>query len=89
MERDLALLVPQELSYADIRQLVARTENKLIRKMRIFDVYQGEQVKTGFKSYAVRLEFENPKQTLEDKVVDKVIQRIISALDKELNVQIR
>jgi phenylalanyl-tRNA synthetase beta chain len=89
VERDLALQVPKQLQYSDIRSLIEKVDNKLIRRISIFDVYQGEQLKEGLKSYAIRLEFEDKNQTLEDKVVDKIISKVISRLENELQVTIR
>jgi phenylalanyl-tRNA synthetase beta chain len=89
VERDLAMIVPETLSYGDIRKLIEKTDNKILRKVSIFDVYKGKQVGEGLKSYAIRLEFEDKNQTLEDKMVDKVVQRIIYRLENELQVNIR
>jgi phenylalanyl-tRNA synthetase beta chain len=89
VERDLALQVPENLQYADIRNLIASTEKQLLKRISIFDVYEGKQLATGLKSYAIRLEFEDMEQTLEDKTIDQLMQKIIKRLDRELNVQIR
>ncbi len=89
VERDLALIVPEELTYASIRGLIEKAENKILKKISIFDVYKGNQVGEGFKSYAVRMEFEDKTQTLEDKTVDKIISKIVYRLENELGVKIR
>jgi phenylalanyl-tRNA synthetase beta chain len=89
VERDLALIVPESLSYSDIRVLIEKTDNKILKKVSIFDVYKGGQVSEGFKSYAIRMEFEDKAQTLEDKTVDKLVQKIIYRLENDLEVKIR
>lgn len=89
VERDLALQVPKDLQYGDIRSLIGKVDNRLIKRISIFDVYEGEQLKEGLKSYAIRLEFEDKNQTLEDKEVDRIVGKIISRLEHELNVTIR
>jgi len=89
VERDLAMVLPDSLSYSDIRKLIEKTDNKILKKVSIFDVYKGEQVGAGLKSYAIRMEFEDKAQTLEDKTVDKLVQRIMYRLENELQVKIR
>ncbi|RYD69944.1 MAG: hypothetical protein EOP53_26295, partial [Sphingobacteriales bacterium] len=89
VERDLSLVVPQQVNYGQIRETVNKLNSRLIKKFYIFDVYQGEQVKEGFKSYAIRLEFEDKSKTLEDKTIDKLMQSLSSSLETDLNVEIR
>ena len=89
VERDLALIVPEELQYAQIREMMSRTDSKILKEISIFDVYKGDQVDKGFKSYAIRMVFEDKTQTLEDKTVDKIIQKIVFRLENELKVNIR
>jgi len=89
VERDLALIVPEELQYAQIRDLIAKSDTKILKEISIFDVYKGDQLGKGFKSYAIRMAFEDKTQTLEDKTVDKVIQKIVFRLENELSVKIR
>lgn len=89
VNRDLALTVPKNLKYEEIKNRIKETGAALVTDISIFDVYQGEQVKQGFKSYAVRIQFEDPEKTLEDKRIDKIINRIVERLDKELGVEIR
>jgi phenylalanyl-tRNA synthetase beta chain len=89
VERDLAMSVPETLNYSDIRKLIEKTDNRILKKVSIFDVYKGEQVGEGLKSYAIRMEFEDKTQTLEDKTVDKVVQKIMYRLENELQVKIR
>jgi len=89
VERDLALVMPETLGYAEIRKLIEKTDNRILKKVSIFDVYKGEQVGAGNKSYAIRMEFEDKAQTLEDKTVDKVMQKIIYRLENELKATVR
>ncbi len=89
VERDISLTVPEQVSYSQIRELVNKLNYNILKKMYIFDVYQGEQVKEGYKSYAIRLAFEDPNKTLEDKVVDKMMSNITNKLESELQIEIR
>jgi phenylalanyl-tRNA synthetase beta chain len=89
VERDLSLTVPENVNYGQIRETVNKLDSRLIKKLYIFDVYQGNQVKEGFKSYAIRLEFEDAHKTLEDKVVDKIMNNLATRLETDLQVEIR
>jgi phenylalanyl-tRNA synthetase beta chain len=87
--RDMALLVPENISYGTIKEQIEQTERQNLKGITVFDVYKGAQVPEGFKSYAIRLEFENHSQTLEDKAVDKMMNRISGALSHKFNINIR
>ncbi|MGZ8508459.1 MAG: phenylalanine--tRNA ligase subunit beta, partial [Bacteroidia bacterium] len=89
VERDLSLTVPQNVNYGQIRETVNKLDSRLIKKLYIFDVYEGNQVKEGFKSYAIRLEFEDAQKTLEDKVVEKIMNNLATRLETDLHVEIR
>ena len=89
VDRDLALIVNTDIQYGQIRQVIENNGSKLLKKVFIFDVYEGEQLEKGTKSYAVRMEFEDEAQTMEDKTIDEIMGRVVKKLDKELNVRIR
>ena len=89
VDRDLSLSVPKELKYDAIKDLIKRSGSSLLQNIFIFDVYQGEQIRHGYKSYSIRLEFEDKTETLEDKKIDKVMKRILENLEKELDVRVR
>jgi phenylalanyl-tRNA synthetase beta chain len=87
--RDMALLVPEDMSYGTIKEQIEQTEKQNLKGITVFDVYKGKQVPEGFKSYAIRLEFENHNQTLEDKAVDKMMSRISGTLAHKFDIKIR
>jgi phenylalanyl-tRNA synthetase beta chain len=89
VERDLSLVVPNGLKYEQIREKIVSYGTSILNNITIFDVYEGEQVEKGYKSYSISLAFEDKKETLEDKKVEKIIQRILGALEKDLGVKIR
>ena len=66
-----------------------KTERKLITSINVFDVYEGDNLGKGKKSYSVRYVLEDPNQTLKDKVIDKVMNKLINVYEKELNAIIR
>ena len=89
VERDLSLVVPKELKYEQIRDNIRKSGSAILKKVSIFDVYQGEQLRHGAKSYSIRLEFEDKTETLEDKKIDKLMKRIMEGLENDLNVSVR
>jgi len=93
VERNLSLMLPSHLSYKEIKEAVKKEiggmNDVALANISIFDVYQGEQVKQGMKSYSVRLELESISKTMEDKVIDKLMQKVISSLGEKFKAEIR
>ncbi len=82
VERDLAILVPEELSNEAVEDIISHTGSAHLEKLYLFDLYQGKQVPEGFKSMAYNLSFRAEDRTLTDKEVDSWIKNIVSALEK-------
>jgi phenylalanyl-tRNA synthetase beta chain len=89
VRRDLALLVAKEVSFGDIKKLVEKTDKQLIQEVNLFDVYEGDKIEEGKKSYAISIILQDREKTLTDKVVDKIIHKAITSLQKELGAIIR
>jgi len=89
VRRDLALLVDSSTSYSEISEVVLQTERKLLKELFLFDVYQGEHLPEGKKSYAIGMLFQDANKTLNDKAVDKAVQRILHQLGERLGAQLR
>ncbi len=89
VKRDLALLIDKNIQFEDIEKLANQTEKQLLKSVNLFDIYEGDEIETGKKSYAVSFIFQNPEKTLTDKIVDKVMNRLISAFEKNFNAKIR
>jgi phenylalanyl-tRNA synthetase beta chain len=89
VRRDLALLLDNSITFAQIKDLAYKTERKLIKQINLFDVYQGEKLGVGKKSYAVSFILQDESKTLTDKQIDKTIQNLINIFEKELGAQIR
>ncbi|WP_297023927.1 phenylalanine--tRNA ligase subunit beta [uncultured Dialister sp.] len=81
--RDLSLLVPAKLTNDEVEAIIRKAGGKHLELLRLFDLYQGEQVKEGYKSMAYNLTFRAEDRTLTDKEVDGWIENIVKALDKE------
>ncbi|MFA6702908.1 MAG: phenylalanine--tRNA ligase subunit beta, partial [Dysgonamonadaceae bacterium] len=89
VSRDLALLVDKNISFAEIERVTFKTEKKLLKEMSLFDVYEGNKLPEGKKSYAVNFVLQDSEKTLTDKQIDAVMQKIFSNLEKELGAKLR
>lgn len=89
VRRDLSMLIQTQISYAQIQEIAFRTEKKLLKEMNLFDVYQGNKLEPGKKSYAVAFILEDDTQTLTDKQIDKTMDRLMAAFEKDAGAVIR
>jgi phenylalanyl-tRNA synthetase beta chain len=89
VRRDLALLVDKNVKFQDIESLAWQTERKLLQKINLFDIYEGDKLEAGKKSYAVSFEFQDETQTLSDQQVEKTMKRIIDVLGEKLGTTLR
>lgn len=89
VRRDLALLVDAKVTFQQIRQTALKAESKLIKSISLFDVYQGKNLEAGKKSYAVCFMLQDPNATLNDKVIEKCMSKVVAALQKELGAVLR
>jgi len=89
VRRDLALLLSNDLSYAEVKKCITAVAGPLLEKVMVFDVYQGSNLKKGYKSLAISLIFNNVSSTLKDEDVDPVIETIVSRLEQHLGAQLR
>lgn len=86
-ERDLAIVVDSDVPYERVAEIIEGFG--LVARASLFDVYSGEQVPSGMKSFAIRLVFQAPDRTLTDAEVNKVQQRILSRLESALGATLR
>lgn len=89
VRRDLALLLDREVTFGDIETIAFRTEKKLLKKVGLFDVYEGEKIDKGKKSYALSFVLCDEGKTLTDKEIDKCMDRLITAFGSSLNARVR
>ena len=89
VSRDLALLVDNSVEFSQIEDIAYKTERKLLKKVELFDVYEGNNLESGKKSYAVNFILQDENKTLSDKQIEKVMQTLIAQLKNELNAQLR
>ncbi|MBR2101966.1 MAG: phenylalanine--tRNA ligase subunit beta [Prevotella sp.] len=89
VSRDLALLIDKDVEFASIEQIAYQSERKLLKKVELFDVYEGKNLPQGKKSYAVNFILQDEQKTLNDKQIDAIMQKIIGNLKKQLNAELR
>jgi len=89
LKRDLALLLPENLRWEELSEVLKENGGKWLESAELFDVYSGDGIARGTKSYAVRLMFRSNDATLTDRQVDRRITRILKALKETLNVNLR
>ena len=89
VSRDLALLVDNSVEFAQIEQIARQTEKKLLKRVELFDVYEGDKLPDGKKSYAVNFILQDTEKTMNDKQIDAIMQKLIANLKKQLNAELR
>ena len=89
VRRDLALLLDKPVQFNQLRDLAFRSERKLLQSVDLFDVYEGKGVPEGKKSYAVSYILRDDEKTLNDKQIEKIMQKLVSTYERELGAQLR
>lgn len=89
VKRDLALLIDKHVTFEQIENIAYETERRLLKKVMLFDVYEGKNIDPDKKSYAVNFTLQDSEKTLEDKRIDAVMSRLIKAFEDKLGARIR
>ena len=89
VSRDLALLIDKNIEFAQIEQIARQSEKKLLKKVELFDVYEGKNLPEGKKSYAVNFILQDTEKTMGDKQIEAVMNKIISNLKNQLGAELR
>jgi phenylalanyl-tRNA synthetase beta chain len=89
VRRDLSLVIDRSVSYQDIEQLSKRTEKKLLKRMNVFSIYEGDKIDEGKKAYAIAFYLQDQEKTLNDKQIDKTMTKLMSQFENELKAIIR
>jgi phenylalanyl-tRNA synthetase beta chain len=89
VRRDLSMLVDTAVTFDDLKTIAFKTEKKLLKNVQVFDVYKGDKLPEGKKSYALNFTLQDEEQTLTDKQIDAVMQKIISNLAQTAKAEIR
>ena len=89
VRRDFALLLNSDVSFDSLKSLALSTEKKILKKVALFDVYEGDKLPEGQKSYGVSIYFQAHKKTLTDQYVDQVLGKLQKQFDKAFGAKLR
>lgn len=89
VSRDLALLIDKQTEFSQIEKTALQTEKKLLKRVELFDVYEGKNLPEGKKSYAVNFILQDEQKTLNDKQIDGIMQKLIKNLTEKLGAELR
>ncbi|MDE5997910.1 MAG: phenylalanine--tRNA ligase subunit beta [Muribaculaceae bacterium] len=89
VRRDLALLLDTSIAFDAVEACARKAGGKLLRDVRLFDVYEGKNLPEGKKSYAVAFTIQDPENTLKDKQIDGVMDKVIKSLQQQLGASLR
>ena len=89
VKRDLALLVDRDVTFATLRSVALATERKLLKNVSLFDVYEGDKLPEGKKSYALSFILEDKTRTLDDKTIERVMANLTRQFEQQCGAQVR
>lgn len=89
VRRDLALLVDQNVTYESIYNIARQTEKSLLKDINLFDVYEGQNLPEGKKSYALSFTIQDNSKTLTDVQIDKIMSKLQKNFETELGASLR
>jgi phenylalanyl-tRNA synthetase beta chain len=89
VRRDLALLLDKKITYKELEELAFNAERKLLKSVNLFDIYEGDKLEAGKKSYAVSFMLQDEDATLNDKQIDNVMQKLIKTYSEKLGASLR
>ena len=89
VRRDLSLVIDQEITFDQIKQLATKAGGKLLKRINVFDMYKGDKLEEGKKAYALSFYLQDNQQTLTDKVIDKTMGKLMQTFEKNAGALIR
>ncbi len=89
VRRDLALLVDKKITFEELKTLAFKTERNILKEVNLFDVYEGDKIEQGKKSYALSFILQDERKTLTDKVIDKTMRKLQNVFEREFHATIR
>lgn len=89
VKRDLALLVNKSVTFSELRAIAFATEKKLLKSVSLFDVYEGDKLPEGKKSYALSFILEDKNQTLTDKQIERTMANLQTQLEQKAGAEVR
>jgi len=89
VRRDLALVIDQMIPFSALEQIAYETEKKLLKKVSLFDVYEGDKIDHGKKSYALSFILQDDERTLRDDEIDRIMENLVRNYESKLNARLR
>ena len=89
VKRDLALLLNKEVAFKDLYNAAFQSEKQLLKEVDLFDVYEGNNLPEGKKSYALSFVLQDENKTLEDKQIEKIMNKLQNSFEKQFDAQLR
>ena len=89
VRRDLSLLIDTNVSFGVLKAIAEKTERKLLKSVNVFDVYRGDKLPSGKKSYALHFVLQDEEKTLNDKQIDTIVKKLIYNFEKEVGAEVR
>ena len=89
VRRDLSIVLDENVSFEEVKKITYTIDNKLIKSINVFDIYSGENLEKGKKSYSVNYILSDTESTLKDTVIDNLMNRLIDAYEAQLKAVIR
>ncbi|WP_461533692.1 phenylalanine--tRNA ligase subunit beta [Sinomicrobium sp.] len=89
VRRDFALLIDNGIRFSDIYETARKTDHSLLKDINLFDVYEGDKLPDGKKSYAVSFTFQDKNKTLTDKQIDRIMEKYREAFESKLKAELR
>ncbi|MEJ7780529.1 MAG: phenylalanine--tRNA ligase subunit beta [Daejeonella sp.] len=89
VRRDLSMLLNSEVSFDQLRQIALKTDKSILKEVNVFDVYAGDKLPAGKKSYALSFILQDEEKTLADKQIDAIMQKLILNFEKQAGAEIR
>lgn len=89
VERDFSLIVDKNVRFADLAKAATDTERKLLRGVILFDVYEGKNLEDGKMSYALRFVLQDKEDTLKDKQIENIMNRLQKTFEDKFGAKLR
>ncbi len=89
VRRDLALVLDPQITYEDLEKAAYQAERRILKSVSLFDIYQGDKIAEGKKSYALSFLLRDEEKTLTDQVIEKAMERILRTFEEKFNATLR
>lgn len=89
VKRDLSLLIDEDITFENLYKLAKKSENNYLKDINLFDVYRGDKLENGKKSYSISFTLQDNKQTLKDSQIDKIMSKIQKRFESDLGAELR